>query len=98
MNKKSITKSDVLAIICGILCLVWGIFCCYASHISMDYFFYVPQLVLCLVGLLLTGLRFFRKGKGLTYKEYEWIPLILCIVYFFVVVLLGLLLPWDIGI
>ncbi len=64
----------------------------------MDYFFYVPQLVLCLVGLLLTGLRFFRKGKGLTYKEYEWIPLILCIVYFFVVVLLGLLLPWDIGI
>ena len=97
MNKNPITKSDALAIICGVICLVWGIFCFYAFHVSMDYF-YIPQLVLCLVGLLLTGLRFFRKGKGLTYKEYEWIPLILCIVYYFVVIILGLILPWDLGI
>ena len=97
MNKNPITKSDVLAIICGILCLAWGIFCFYAFHVSMDYF-YVPQLVLCLIGIFLTGLRFSRKGKGLTYKEYEWIPLILCIVFSFVVIILGLILPWDLGI
>ena len=97
MNKPPITKSDLLAIICGAICLVWVILGSYAFLISKDYY-YVPQLVLCLIGIVFTGLCFFRKGKGLTYKEYEWIPLILCIVYSFILFILPLMLPWDLSI
>ena len=51
----------------------------------MQDWYNIPQIVLCLAGILLTARRFFRKSKGLTYKEYEWIPLVISIVYWFVV-------------
>ena len=41
----------------------------------------IPQVLLCLSGIVLTVRRFIRKKRGLTYKEYEWIPLIISFVF-----------------
>lgn len=104
MKKNPITKSDVLSILCGAICLVRGIwyihdfFSWSDRHLSMDYWYGIPQIVLCFVGIFLTVWRFFRKGKGLTYKEYEWIPLIISFVYSFVMSVWALVTPWDLSI
>ena len=41
------------------------------------YWYTIPQLLLCLAGIALTVRRFIRKRQGLTYREYEWIPVII---------------------
>lgn len=88
MSKNTVIK-DIGAIICGVICLVWGIYSFYAVVVWWNYY-YLPQTVLCFVSICLTVWRFFRKGKGLPYKEYEWIPLIISIVYFLVLTIASL--------
>lgn len=97
-GRTSVTKSDIGAFICGVLCLVRGIW------FIVDFFrflppnanwYYVPHIILCLVGLILTGVRFYRKRKRLVFKEYEWIPLVVSIAYSFFLIGLAYLLPWD---
>lgn len=88
MSKNTVIK-DIGAIICGVICLVWGIYSFYVVLVWWDYY-YLPPAVLCFIGIFLTVWRFFRKGKGLPYKEYEWIPLIISIVYFLVLTIASL--------
>ena len=45
------------------------------------YWYSILQLLLCLAGLVLTIRRFIRKREGLTYREYEWIPLIISFIF-----------------
>ena len=95
-NKNKFPWSDFWAIVCGAICLVRGIWfsydvfrfhspALYCFPPPMQDWYNIPQIVLCLAGIFLTAWRFLRKSKSLTYKEYEWIPLVISIVYWFVV-------------
>lgn len=106
MSKNTVIK-DIGAIICGVICLVRGIW--YSQDIFRNYssslycfpppnadWYNITHFILCLAGIILTVWRFFRKGKGLPYKEYEWIPLIISVVFFSVLAIWALITPWDI--
>ncbi len=80
--------SNFWAFICGVICLLQGShFCSMAIHYYQwldgvlwefiePYWYTIPQILLCLAGIVLTIRRFIRKKKGLAIKEDEWIPLI----------------------
>ncbi len=90
---KKFSWSDYRAIVCGLICLLQGVyFCVMIEHFhSGRLFLYVlpdwytiPQLLLYLTGLFLAVRRFIRKRKGLAVKEREWIPVIVSLAFSFI--------------
>ena len=85
-NKKKFPWADLWAIVCGVICVLQGWFFLMMFIHNHDGRLWlwllpdwhtIPQFLLCLSGVVLTVRRFIRKKKGLAFKEYEWIPLII---------------------
>lgn len=88
-NRKKFPWPEFWAVVCGAICLLQGTFFCMMIvhyyqwrhgvvlwHFVEPYWFTIPQLLLCLTGMVLTVRRFIKKREGLAIKKIEWIPLI----------------------